>query len=99
MMKRGAVRFSKSTVTNCTPVHTTNAIESLNAKLRRSVRSLGHFPSDEAALKLIWLQLRAIYDVRCASSVASRKPVIAPDIITTNSACLLAGLGERRPFP
>ncbi len=34
-------------------IYTTNAIESLNAKLRRSVRSRGHFPSDEAALKLI----------------------------------------------
>ena len=33
---------------------------SLNAKLRRSVRSRGHFPSDEAAMKLIWLQLREI---------------------------------------
>jgi putative transposase len=41
-------------------IYTTNAIESLNAKLRRSVRSRGHFPSDEAALKLIWLQLREI---------------------------------------
>jgi putative transposase len=41
-------------------VYTTNAIESLNAKLRRSVRSRGHFPSDEAAMKLIWLQLREI---------------------------------------
>jgi putative transposase len=41
-------------------IYTTNAIESLNAKLRRSVRILGHFPSDEAAMKLIWLQLREI---------------------------------------
>ncbi|MDQ2947156.1 MAG: IS256 family transposase [Acidobacteriota bacterium] len=41
-------------------IYTTDAIESLNAKLRRSVRSRGHFPSDEAALKLIWLQLREI---------------------------------------
>jgi putative transposase len=41
-------------------VCTTNANESLNAKLRRSVRSGGHFPSDEAVLKLIWLQLREI---------------------------------------
>jgi len=41
-------------------IYTTNAIESLNAKLRRSVRSRGHFPSDEAAIKLIWLQLREI---------------------------------------
>jgi transposase-like protein len=30
-----------------------NAIESLNAKLRRSVCNRGHFPSDEAAMKLI----------------------------------------------
>jgi putative transposase len=39
-------------------IYTTNAIESLNSKLRRSVRARGHFPSDEAATKLIWLQLR-----------------------------------------
>ncbi len=41
-------------------IYTTNAIESLNAKLRRSVRSRDHFPSDDAAMKLIWLQLREI---------------------------------------
>ena len=41
-------------------VYTTSAIESLNAKLRRSVRIRGHFPNDEAAMKLIWLQLREI---------------------------------------
>jgi transposase-like protein len=36
-----------------TVAHTTNANESLNAKLRRSVRIRGHFPNDEAAMKLI----------------------------------------------
>lgn len=41
-------------------IYTTNAIESLNSTLRRSVRARGHFPSDEAAMKLIWLQLREI---------------------------------------
>jgi putative transposase len=41
-------------------IYTTNAIESLNSQLRRSVRTRGHFPSDEAAVKLIWLQLREI---------------------------------------
>jgi putative transposase len=41
-------------------IYTTNAIESLNSTLRRSVRSRGHFPSDDAAVKLIWLQLREI---------------------------------------
>lgn len=41
-------------------VYTTNAIESLNSTIRRSVRARGHFPSDEAAMKLIWLQLREV---------------------------------------
>jgi putative transposase len=38
-------------------IYTTNAIEALNAKLRRAVRMRGHFPSDEAALKLLFLVL------------------------------------------
>ncbi|MFP4125604.1 MAG: transposase, partial [Alphaproteobacteria bacterium] len=35
----------------------TNAIEALNAKLRRAVRTRGHFPSAEAAMKLLFLVL------------------------------------------
>ena len=38
-------------------LYTTNAIEALNAKLRRAVRTRGHFPTDEAALKLLFLVL------------------------------------------
>ena len=38
--------------------YTRNAIESLNSTVRRSVRSKGHFPNDQAATKLIWLSLR-----------------------------------------
>ena len=38
-------------------VYTTNAIEALNAKLRRAVRTRGHFPNDEAAMKLLFLVL------------------------------------------
>ena len=38
-------------------VYTTNAIEALNSKLRRAVRARGHFPSDEAATKLLYLVL------------------------------------------
>jgi putative transposase len=38
-------------------IYTTNAIESLNAKLRRAVRTRGHFPTDESALKLLYLVL------------------------------------------
>ena len=38
-------------------IYTTNSIESLNAKLRRAVRTRGHFPTDESALKLLFLVL------------------------------------------
>jgi putative transposase len=38
-------------------LYTTNSIEALNAKLRRAVRARGHFPTDEAALKLLFLVL------------------------------------------
>lgn len=41
-------------------IYTTNAIESLNACVRKAVRNKGHFPSDQAATKLIWLALRSI---------------------------------------
>ena len=40
--------------------YTTNAIESVNARLRKIIKTRGHFPSDEAATKLIWLALRNI---------------------------------------
>ena len=43
-------------------IYTTNAIESLNSQVRRAVRGRGHFPSDDAATKLIWLVLRNIQD-------------------------------------
>lgn len=38
-------------------VYTTNAIEALNAQLRRAVRARGHFPSDDSATKLLYLIL------------------------------------------
>jgi putative transposase len=41
-------------------IYTTNAIESLHSEVRKAVRGRGHFPSDEAATKLIWLALRNI---------------------------------------
>jgi putative transposase len=39
---------------------TTNAIESVNARVRKIIKTRGHFPSNEAATKLIWLALRNI---------------------------------------
>jgi transposase-like protein len=40
--------------------HPTNAIESLNMQLRKVLKNRGHFPSEEAASKLIYLALRNI---------------------------------------
>jgi transposase-like protein len=41
-------------------LYTTNALESVHARLRKIIKTRGHFPNDEAATKLIWLALRNI---------------------------------------
>jgi putative transposase len=39
---------------------TTNAIESINARIRRAVNARGHFPTEQAALKCIYLALMSL---------------------------------------
>ena len=41
-------------------LYTTNALESVHARVRKVIKTRGHFPTDEAATKLIWLALRNI---------------------------------------
>jgi putative transposase len=41
-------------------IYTTNAIESLNMSLRKVTKNRGHFPSDEAMFKLLYLALKNI---------------------------------------
>lgn len=41
-------------------IYTTNAIENVNGRLRKIIKTRGHFPSDDAASKLLWLALRNI---------------------------------------
>lgn len=41
-------------------IYTTNAIESIHSQLRKIIKTRGHFPSDDAASKLLWLALRNI---------------------------------------
>jgi len=45
-------------------IYTTNAIESLNYQLRKIIKNRGHFPNDEAVVKLLWLSIRDIEDKR-----------------------------------
>ena len=39
-------------------VYTTNSIEAVNRQLRKIIKTRGHFPTDDAAIKLLWLALR-----------------------------------------
>ena len=39
-------------------IYTTNAIESLHMQLRKIIKNRGHFPNDDAAVKLLYLALK-----------------------------------------
>jgi putative transposase len=41
-------------------IYTTNAIESMNYQLRKIIKNRGHFPGDDAAVKLLYLGIRNI---------------------------------------
>jgi transposase-like protein len=43
-----------------TVICSTNAIESLNARYRRAIRARGHFPTEQAALKCLYLVTRSL---------------------------------------
>lgn len=43
-----------------TVVCSTNAIESVNARIRRAVRARGHFPNETAALKCVYLAIMSL---------------------------------------
>lgn len=45
-------------------IYTTNSIESLNYQLRKIIKNRGHFPSDDAVIKLLWLAIMNIEDKR-----------------------------------
>jgi transposase-like protein len=38
----------------------TNAIESVNARIRRAVKARGHFPNEQAALKCVYLAMMSL---------------------------------------
>lgn len=43
-----------------TVICTTNAIESLNSRIRRAVNARGHFPNEQAALKCVYLAIMSL---------------------------------------
>ena len=54
-------------------LYTTNAIESLNYQLRKVTKARGHFPSDDAVVKLLWLAIINIEDKRARERLARRQ--------------------------
>jgi transposase-like protein len=53
-------------------IYTTNSIESLNYQLRKIIKNRGHFPSDAAVVKLLWLSICNIEDKRARERAKQR---------------------------
>lgn len=41
-------------------IYSTNAVESVNARMRRATRARGHFPTEQAALKCLYAVVRSL---------------------------------------
>lgn len=54
-------------------LYTTNGIESLNYQLRKVTKARGHFPGDDAVVKLLWLAIINIEDKRARERAAKRE--------------------------
>jgi putative transposase len=72
----------------------TNAIESINARYRRAVRARGHFPTEQAALKCLYLVTRSLDPTgRGKARWAMRwKPALNAFAITFNGRIVPSGL-------
>lgn len=53
-------------------IYTTNSIESLNYQLRKVTKNRGHFPNDDAVIKLLWLAICDIEDKRARQRAKDR---------------------------
>ncbi len=85
---------------------TMNAIESLNYQLRKVTKSRGHFPNDQAAVKLLWLAICTIEDKRARDRAAERglpagkrkaEPRLIEGSVTTNWKKALEQLALAHP--
>lgn len=60
-------------------IYTTNAIESFNYQIRKIIKNRGHFPTDDAVVKLVWLAIADIEDKRARQRAAEAgKPRTQP---------------------
>jgi putative transposase len=82
-------------------IYTTNSIESLNFQLRKIIKNRGHFPNDDAVVKLLWLAICNIEDKRARAREKERgkpagerkgAPRLVEGQVTTNWKKALAQL-------
>ena len=87
-------------------IYTTNSIESLNYQLRKIIKNRGHFPNDDAVVKLLWLAICNIEDKRARDRERERgkpanqrkaEPRLVEGQITTNWKKALAQLALAYP--
>jgi putative transposase len=87
-------------------IYTTNSIESLNFQLRKIIKNRGHFPNDDAVVKLLWLAICNIEDKRAREREKERgkpanerkaPPRLVEGQITTNWKKALAQLALAYP--
>lgn len=87
-------------------IYTTNSIESLNYQLRKVTKNRGHFPNDDAVVKLLWLAICNIEDKRARERAkekgrpaAERKaaPRLVEGLVVTNWKQALAQLAIAYP--
>ena len=64
-------------------VYTTNSIEAVNRQLRKIIKTRGHFPTEDAAMKLLWLSLRNAekkwtYPIKTGRQPSTNSPSTSP---------------------
>jgi transposase-like protein len=67
----------------------TNAIESVNARYRRAIRARGHFPTEQAALKCLYLTTRSLDPDR------TRQPAMGHEVVESARSAVPALLPVR----
>jgi transposase-like protein len=77
---------------------TTNSIESLNYQLRKVTKARGHFPNDDAVVKLLWLAIINIEDKRARERAARRAETGKRDLAATSPSGRTAGHSTRCEF-
>jgi putative transposase len=85
-------------------LYTANANEALNSKPRRAVRARGHFPSDEAAAKLLFLVLNRsgkvwITPPREWSLAKARFAILFGERFTRATGMIVSSTPPRTKFP